>query len=356
MFFRFCTKSTFWESRRSLKRGFTLIELLVVIAIIAILIGLLLPAVQKVREAAAFAQCKNNLKQIGLACMDYESARSFLPPGYLELPNDSPGWQNIFSYEETGLMVYILPFLEQGNISNQLTTPQNVQTPTQMPWWSVNPDFGLAYSKLKVAICPSSPFQQPSQAMYGIFVAEEVEINGYSSVEGGYFGAGSSYPFGLTNYIGCNGSRGRGWNGSGFDPYYQQYQGIFGNRSQTTIASITDGTSNTLMVGEALGGVSNGQFQFGLSWMGFGVGLTKFGLASYPNANWPQFSSAHAGGINFAFGDGSVRNLIAAGTTPNGGTPPGAPPASAGTNWYILQALGGMHDGIVNQSGTLGGN
>ena len=99
------------------RRGFTLIELLVVIAIIAILIGLLLPAVQKVREAAARAQCQNNLKQISLAAHNYESALSTLPPGLVGPATVGFTW----SAPHHGALTFILPYMEQDNLYRSFT-------------------------------------------------------------------------------------------------------------------------------------------------------------------------------------------------------------------------------------------
>src|SRR5580704_13836676 len=108
------------------KRGFTLIELLVVIAIIAVLIALLLPAVQQAREAARRTQCKNNLKQIGLALFNYHDACKTFPPGYVDQngnpnltpDNDlGPGW---------GWASFLLPYVDQGNTYNQINFNQGV--------------------------------------------------------------------------------------------------------------------------------------------------------------------------------------------------------------------------------------
>ncbi len=349
------------------RSGFTLVELLVVIAIIAILIGLLLPAVQKVREAAARTQCQNNLKQLGVACHNYQSAYGTLPPGYVGpgAASDGAGWGGLFSGQCTSVFMYLLPYVEQDAVYSRLTVDKSI-TDVAGAWWGMNPDFTLAYSQFKVFLCPSAG-NQATDPVVGTFVAEEIQLQNDGtglSIEAGYFGAGASYPFGLTNYLGSSGSRGDGWGGTsnGYDPYYKQFTGLFNNRSSVSLANIPDGTSNTLMIGETLGGWAGGPpLQYGLSWLGFGAGCAKYGLGgptSDPNntPNWPQFASNHDMVVNFVFADGSVRSLTRANTLPNGLTPWGGPPAAPQANWLFLQQLSGMGDGATVPAGVLGGN
>src|SRR5689334_17806505 len=179
---------------RSRRSAFTLIELLVVIAIIAVLIGLLLPAVQKVREAAARSSCQNNLKQVALACHNYESANGVLPPGLIGPNTDGnglPNWPsaNGVTSEETtvpfiGLMSMIMPYMEQGAMYNQLATackPQfwkpdvNLKPTTSDVAWFYGPDDGgtypppsyiQAHNTIKSLQCPSAPVDlRPGNAL-----------------------------------------------------------------------------------------------------------------------------------------------------------------------------------------------
>jgi prepilin-type N-terminal cleavage/methylation domain-containing protein/prepilin-type processing-associated H-X9-DG protein len=275
--------------RRPSRPAFTLIELLVVIAVMAILIGLLLPAVQKVREAAARVQCSNNLHQIGLACHSYHDANNALPPGYLATgpyldgaTDTSPGW---------GWGAFLLPYLEQDNLYRQLEFTQ--------------PIAGAAASQvvIKVYLCPSDVTPNAAFAVpdaFGNTVAMVAPCS-YAACCGGDE-TGTTDPFG---------------------------RGVFYRNSRTRLTDITDGTSNTILIGEHAWSNANG------TWAGVVPNAVCLrgpqnpcpgnAAASGPapdlvlahshlnnaaadtDAGLDDFSSRHTAGSNFLLGDGSVR-------------------------------------------------
>ena len=339
------------------RRGFTLIELLVVIAIIAVLVGLLVPAVQKVREAANRMSCTNNLKQIALSSHNYESTIGFLPPGQL---GASPrvGSTGFFDAQLFGSVVFLLPYMEEENLFKRLsiTTSLDAKGPG---WWTVNPDWSLAYTKIKKFWCPSDEVTSASQTTTGpgFGLMPDPMVPGTNAATIGYFGARPDLDLGKCNYIGVAGALGDGVHtaspSDGPGVSLQKYVGIYTNRSKNKTSTITDGTSNTLAFGEILGGASNAgaKRDFIIPWIGAGSLGTTFGIApgggaGATNGGWNYFSSRHSGITNFAFGDGSIRSLR-----------PGASgvrnPTTVGSDWYILQAMSGMMDGEVYDSARL---
>jgi prepilin-type N-terminal cleavage/methylation domain-containing protein/prepilin-type processing-associated H-X9-DG protein len=195
------------------RRGFTLIELLVVVAIVAVLIGLLLPAVQKVREAAMRAKCQNNLKQIALAAHNYHDAYDHFPPGATPFPS------------EASVQVMILPFLEQGSLYQQFDFSKSVFThPVNAP---------ARAQTIPVYLCPSDP----SEGSY----LDTRQLPGVPPA-----------PSGMSNYFGNMGAHGwwRDDSGAGTSGKAPGLMGIFSLDSKTRLTDILDGSSNTALFAE----------------------------------------------------------------------------------------------------------
>jgi prepilin-type N-terminal cleavage/methylation domain-containing protein len=341
------------DSKRS---AFTLVELLVVIAIIGILVALLLPAVQAAREAARRNACTNNLKQLGLAALNYESTRKTLPPGYLGSPLFGKPWEDLSTVsgvsqpqQGIGVLVFTLPYVEEQSLFD-LFTEQYEISPDSYATWYFNDTYDnnrrrrLSGTNVESFRCPSISFEPPQSAyldkMY--FIAAAGALNR---------GSGGNDPSlvaqGLTSYAGVTGVVGTAGpqdviNDADGLPYpalgtrsiKTELLGVFGRRSETPLAKVVDGTSKTLMFGEAPGTFgsnagdifswSTGQydgFVQGFAWAGWACLPTYYGLDPSesngdPNpearyqTHWRQFGSVHSGGVVlFTMADGSVHGL-----------------------------------------------
>ena len=291
---------------QSKRKGFTLIELLVVIAIIAILIGLLLPAVQKVREAAALRKCSNNLKQIGLACHNFESTNNFLPPGQLGGLNNGTT-ADVGNFQDVGLLALILPYMEMENVSRLYTAPPislNYSKDPALftPWWGTGANWTASQTKIGTYVCPSdNPETYPIHFI--TTYASPGNPTGGGTIASYWFGATSSLLPGRTNYMGVGGGLGRIGNN------WDAEVGPMANRNKVTVIGITDGSSNTLMVGEALGGDPTSSTRNSFAWAGNGWLPAAWGLAANGKPQWYQFGSKHTSVVNFCMADGSVRNV-----------------------------------------------
>jgi prepilin-type N-terminal cleavage/methylation domain-containing protein/prepilin-type processing-associated H-X9-DG protein len=320
---------------RKARSGFTLIELLVVIAIIAVLIGLLLPAIQKVREAANRAHCQNNLKQIGLAVHNYHGANQFLPPTYLR--QDWPTWA-----------VLILPYLEQENVYRlwdvQLRyydqpnrgdaaldpTPRTV--PTYFCPSRRGTGVGLSVATGTTATTQDVP-SSPGPAGYGTFTHRPGGLGDYASCNGTVDSLDGNGALGISVVLAAVRADGTPVTGTGLTQMFMQPPGtrITHWRSQTRFAAIPDGTAHTLLIGEKHvrpanrwgrdedRSIYNGQWARIFRRMA-GAGGTptlNFPLVSDPNDSWAsptpiresfqRFGSWHPGVCQFVFCDGSVR-------------------------------------------------
>ncbi len=294
-------------------RAFTLVELLVVIAIIGILIAMLLPAVQSVREAARRIKCANNIRQLGLAVINYESGHMHFPAGWIggrTLPTET-GWS---------WTAQILPFFEQNAIYNQINIRENL----------VDDKFSDAVVQhIPILFCPSSTYDSRTFEM-------EVQLPVSGDVTG-LQDTAVSPPFTIarTHYVGCIGSSVRlvemEANGDGdgdgemcpdldlMDGGDNSINGVFFQNSDTSYSDLQDGSSNTVLLGE------RSSDTFDSAWAGVVTGTTFTGwrvvgwTGEPPNNKgqsdahfhgFAQFNSMHFGGAtNFAFADGSVHAI-----------------------------------------------
>jgi len=324
-----------------LRRGFTLIELLVVIAIIGILIALLLPAVQKIREAAARLQCSNNLKQIGLALHNYHDTNQAFPQAYKYLPIPDPTAPPGTGKYGAGAFVLILPYIEEGNVYRGIDVSRAALSSVNMP-----PNNSAYSTPLKTFLCPSSP--GPATIAYSAELANSFNNFGVAVAPA------PGLIFGRTDYAPDAGMSadipGISING-GASIICQPPDG------PVRITDITDGTSSTMMVvedagrpgwygskgvasqpaiggytpvmGSYQGGVNGPAPQGGGAWAdplnyiatngadpsgsGIAAGGAFLGMPAAPwscangCSNDSEIFAFHTGGSNVVFGDGSVR-------------------------------------------------
>jgi prepilin-type N-terminal cleavage/methylation domain-containing protein/prepilin-type processing-associated H-X9-DG protein len=329
------------------RSAFTLIELLVVIAIIGTLVGLLVPAVQQVRAAAARAQCQNNLKQIGLALHSYHDSNRAFPPGYMAVspsgdPNFStaPGW---------GWASFILPYIEQAPLFNQISGAITSKTAITDP--SVA---GPIQTTIPLYLCPAD--NPPT----GSFAVIRLPANpSYPLVY--KQGLPGTLQAGPSSYAACVGRD----EDSDADGVFGS--GVFYCNSKTRLTAIQDGTSNTLLIGERAWANANGVWVGAIpgSAMVFGqqnpcLSAISGGMPNSPiyappmlvqahahlvnprtdsDGGLDDFSSFHPGGANVLYADGSVHFVQSTPPDPNPGDPGAiqsgypAPLGSPG-NWY----------------------
>ncbi|MCE2784769.1 MAG: DUF1559 domain-containing protein [Pirellula sp.] len=365
--------------------GFTLVELLVVIAIIGVLVGLLLPAVQAAREAARRMSCTNNLRQVGMAALNFEAAAKRFPPGVLlagpqntPFPGAYPQDPVAFEYNKhsgIGHLAFLLPFIEQNRTWSSLQSTLNlstdsdgtratVNTPTywrNVYWWNRSfPDgrttaWSLAQTNISLFLCPSDATEgttTQSDVLHHSFVLTRNSVPDIAVwVE--------STPdsrhrlIGRTNYLG-NAGRSGVTGSTALDPQIpnganlgsrgltcDDLRGIFSPRSKTTLAEIKDGTSNTFLFGEVTGtwtDPTNLTGRKSASWWISASGQFSRNMIGDPQGPaWrksshagdaAKYHSMHRGGVHMCFVDNSVRLI---------------PYSTDGIAWVVMS---GIREGI----------
>ena len=329
----------------SKRQGFTLIELLVVIAIIAILIALLLPAVQQAREAARRTQCKNHLKQVGLALHNYHDTFNVFPPGQRWMSEFGTFNAAASTTGQSGWAwsAFILPYIDQAPLYNRIDFSFPVAGPTPPP--PVQQNTQTAQTAGPLYRCPSD--LAPSNQNYG--AVQNQATASYCAALGSF----NAYGFGLPAV---------------------QANGYFNRDSNTRIRDVTDGTSNTIMVGEvSWGAVATTGKSLSQRWYGVidpttFVPYSSISLMRHAQNKMNQppctgtavpcdqsFSSNHVGGVHFLIGDGTVRfvseNIQHTNRTcpTTGGNPCPDPfdSANGGAGYGLYQRLFSRADGLT---------
>lgn len=318
------------------RRAFTLVELLVVIAIIGILVALLLPAIQAAREAARRAQCQNHVKNLALACINYESTKKHFPPGFVSQPITVEAW---------AWSTFILPYVEEQALYDRLSPSETFQQPidgnrvTKRNLTDVllgGKDIGLLQTPIPVFRCASDstpaliPVPNPPDALYS-FCGSGGDPPQWSRHFNG-LSAPAAFQPSTSNYVGNKGTIDAECPGSGSgtpsspwvpDKARCANNGIFFGDSAIGIKNITDGTSSTFLIGE------RDKYCLAATWIGvrnppgpdmwssnWALGHTRDKPNSACTGNHANtdgdnmctegFSSPHPGGVFFAFCDGSV--------------------------------------------------
>jgi prepilin-type N-terminal cleavage/methylation domain-containing protein/prepilin-type processing-associated H-X9-DG protein len=331
-----------WTGGR--KRAFTLIELLVVIAIIAILIGLLLPAVQKVREAAARISCTNNLKQLGLALHNYHDTNQTFPYG---------GSDDVGNYMSLPWGVYILPYLEQQNLYSRFNVARLGGSNGGELWNGLPPAVaGLTFTfnnppnntnntnyLLNPAATPLKVYRCPSSASGGTQVYTDTWTGAGCSNQSGPPAGAPAWTVAITDYVATSGVPGGAWRT--YNPTLPNgtEEGILNDNYAVKMMAITDGTSNTWLVAECGGApnvwiagprqttmnCANALSVSGLGWADENNGDWWLSGSDYsgmfPGINGPcilnctnaggGFYSFHTGGANFLYADAHVQFVSA---------------------------------------------
>jgi hypothetical protein len=368
---------------------------LVVIAIIALLMALLLPAIQKVREAANKMLCASNLRQICIASHNYHNDFNKLPPGFLA-NSRAAAYPASLDGPLLGTLYFLLPYMEQDNVFKNFKLPASSVAappgPNQLwfdnplaPYGSTNPatlsNYAWATTKIKAFLCPSasrfsaaynSGFFTPTGGgqVIGMFSWQD----GSNTFTGGYIDDGVGveqwYPMGATNYLCSSGSGNPGFGFVANGPL-MMFEGVFSDRSTLTLGQLTvqDGTSNTFAFGENAG--SRGYWAnpdlidtLNIVWASSMNGCTTGGLwraGRDSNGNVPdfrRFSSYHSAGVQFSFADGHTGTVRFGNTANLVGRPTAAGTTAAtmyawNSDWTVLMQLAGRRDGLNYDAGSL---